>query len=277
MLFNKLLCLERILAKNLSEILNFDDWLHEEFSCLSDRLTPILIESHAPITSFSLIGLLATINSIKLGMYDLIEKCDTHLYVVKILHRSLIEQFLRFQYLFSRFINENNDEVGIEYRKYSKISEVLAYINASAVANSMVGKATEEIVLKKLKKDFPELSISRKELESITNRWKHRSIIKYLNTNSRLAEPGWAFMLNLIPEYAELSSFVHGGTSAEEHYNYSMSEGSLKEQMLNEAEEACRIAALTKGMLLIVATKFSPEFQEDLDLVMSKLLEFSCT
>lgn len=269
--------MEKILAKELSEILKFDDWLHEEFSRLSERLTPVLIESKAPITSFSLMGLLATINSIKLGMYDLIEKCDTHLYVVKILHRSLIEQFLRFQYLFSRFIIESNDEVGIEYRKYSRISEVLAYVNASAVAYSMVGKTTEEIVLKKLKKDFPELSISRKELESITNRWKHRSIIKYLNANAKLAQPGGAYILNLIPEYAELSSFVHGGTSAEESYNHSMSEGSLKEQMLSEAEEACRVAALTKGMLLIVATKFAPEFQEDLDLVMNKLLQFSCT
>lgn len=233
------------MAKCMSDILEFDDWLHEEFSRFSEKLGTVLIESDAPITSFSLMGLLATINSIKLGMYDLIEKCDTHLYVVKILHRSLIEQFLRFQYLFSRYLVEKNDEVGIEYRKYSKISEVLAYINASAVASSMVGKTTEEIALKKLKKDFPDYSISKKELDSITNRWKHRSIIKYLNSNSKLTEKGGAYILKLIPEYAELSSFVHGGTSAEEYYNASMSEGSLKEQMLSEAEEACMVAALT--------------------------------
>lgn len=266
------------MRKSLSDILEFDDWMHEEFSRFSEKLALVLTESQAPITSFSLMGLLATINSIKLGMYDLIEKCDTHLYVVKILHRSLIEQFLRFQYLFSRYINEKNDDVGLEYRKYSRISEVLAYINASSVASNMVGKTTEEIVLKKLKKDFPEFSISKKELDSITNRWKHRSIIKYLKSNCKLTEnKGGDYILKLIPEYAELSSFVHGGTSAEEYYNASMSEDSLKEQMLSEAEEACMVAALTKGMLLIVATKFEPDLQKDLDLVMNKLLEFSCT
>jgi hypothetical protein len=123
---------------NLDDVLKFDDSLHKDLSEIGSRFMPVLMQSNFPETMQSLIGLMASINSIKLGMYDLVDKCDTHLYVVKILHRTLLDQFLRFEFICQRFLEEGSEEVGYEYRKYSRISETLAYISASQVVDQGV-------------------------------------------------------------------------------------------------------------------------------------------
>lgn len=170
------LCKGKSVNLNLDYVLKFDDSLHEDFAKIGERFMPVLMQSNFPETMQSLIGLMTSINSIKLGMYDLVERCDTHLYVVKILHRTLLEQFLRFEFICQKFLEEGNEDVGYEYRKYSKISETLAYIGAFQVAATMAGKSTDDIVLKKLKKKYPELEITKRNLSDITGKWKHRSI-----------------------------------------------------------------------------------------------------
>lgn len=194
-----------------TEILEFDDHFHERFAELGEKFIPILRSSKYPRTGRTLIGLMASANSVKLGIYDLAEASGTHLYVIKTLHRTLIEHYLKFHYILLRALKEKSDEVGREYRKYSTISETLAFINASEVTMKIAGKPIDTQVLKKLKKDHPELSISKKEINQITHRWKHRNIIKYIKTNIALIKNDNVSLLKLIPEYAELSSFIHGG------------------------------------------------------------------
>ena len=262
---------------NLDDVLVFDDSMHEDFEKIGDLFMPVLVKSEFPVTMQSLIGLMASINSIKLGIYDLAEKCDTHLYPVKILHRTLLEQFLRFEYLFQRFMEEGSEDVGIEYRKYSKISEFNAYVNASQVAITMAGKSTDDVILKKLKKKYPELEISKKALNEISGKWKHRNIIRYLTSRNKQSKAGYSFLLNIIPEYAELSSFVHGGASAEEYYHEIFDNGELKEEMSNVSASVCLLAATVKGHLLIAVTKIDSSFEEERDSLMSKVLEFACS
>jgi hypothetical protein len=260
----------------LIEILDFDDWLHEEFSAAGDSFMPVLKGSSFPITMQSLIGLMASTNSIKLGVYDLVEHCDTHLYVVKILHRTLLEQFLRFEYVCQKFLDEKSEDVGIEYRKYSKISEILSYLSASNVSAKMAGKSTNEIILKKLKKEYPEMNVSRKNLDEITRKWKHRNIIRYLTSRGNSSKEGdHSFLIGMIPEYAELSSFVHGGASAEEYYHEIFESGKLKEEMVLMAAKACIISAMVKSHLLCVVANIDSSFKENRDMIMSKTVEFA--
>lgn len=260
----------------LDDVLDFDDSLHEDFERIGDRFMPILLKSEFLVTVQSLIGLMASINSIKLGIYDLAEKCDTHLYVVKILHRTLLEQFLRFEYVFQRFMDEGKEEIGIEYRKYSKISEILAYINASQAAVTMAGKSTDDVVLKSLKKKYPELDISKRALNEISGKWKHRSIIRYLTSRAKQSKDRYSFLFTIIPEYSELSSFVHGGTSAEEYYHELFDNGELKEEMTRVSANACLLAVTVKGHFLIAVAKIDPSFKGDRDSFMSKTLQFAC-
>jgi hypothetical protein len=259
----------------LDEILEFDDSLHEDFSKIGERFMPVLMQSNFPATMQSLIGLMTSTNSIKLGMYDLVEKCDTHLYVVKILHRTLLEQFLRFEFICQRFLEEGSEEAGYEYRKYSKISETLAYISASQVAATMAGKSTDDIVLKKLKKKHPELEITKRSLSDITGKWKHRSIIRYLTSNAKQSKDEYNYLFNIIPEYAELSSFIHGGTSAEEYYHEIFDSSVMKAEMTNMAANACLIAATVKAHLLAVVVKIDSSFEDDRNRIMNNMVKFS--
>ena len=209
-------------------ILEFEDSFHEEWEKEADKFIPVLCDSDYLHTASALVGLTATITSVKLGIYALAENCETNLYPAKILHRTLIEQYLKFNYILARFLTEKTDEVGYEYLKYMRISETLSYVKASEVAKSMVGTSTDSQVLKKLKKEYPELNISQKELGKITSKWKHRSIIKFLKSHRSSLGGDNNYLLKLIPEYAELSSFIHGGRSAEEYYHQEFESGLAK-------------------------------------------------
>ena len=256
---------------DLQKVLDFDDGFNESFEEIGNKFIPILASSEYPVTSQTLIGLMATTNSVKLGIYDLAEACDTHLYIIKILHRTLIEHYLKFYYILFRFINDSSDEVGIEYRKYSRISEALAFINASSVSSAMIGKSTESQILKQLKKDHPEFEISKKELNEITYKWKHRSIVKYIKNNTSIIQNERSYLLKLIPEYAELSSFIHGGTFAEQYYHDVFNADKLKQIVFNEVFEAAFMAASMKMHLMLAVIKIDNSFSSDM-LILAKLV-----
>ncbi len=268
--------MSRSKSKNfeITGVLAFDDEFHESFEELANKFVPVLSESEYLATSLSLMGLIGSVNSIKLGIYDLAEECYTHLYVIKILHRTLIEHYLKFYYVLFRFLKEKNNDVGIEYRKYSKISETLAYINAADVSKSMVGTSTENQVLKKLKKENPELKISKKQLNDITVKWKHRNIISFLKNNTGLIQGEDSYFLKLIPEYAELSSFVHGGTFAEEYYHKVFDSGELKKEIYKEVAESCFIAASIKVHLMLAVVEIDSSFLEGMLTLAKKVSYF---
>jgi len=251
-------------AYDIEKILEFDDAFQEEFVDVGNRLIPILKVSNFPCTAQTLIGLMGTSNSIKLGIFELAEQCHTHLYVIKVLKRTLIEHYLKFYYILFRLLKENTDDVGIEYRKYSRISETLSFINASEVSKKMVGVSTDNQVLKLLKKSHPEFDISKKQLNEITLKWKHRSIIKYIKANTNLIENEKSFLLNLISEYSELSSFIHGGTFAEETYHQAFDSGNLEKLVYNEAFSSSFLCSSMRVHLLLPACKLNEQFQEDI-------------
>lgn len=236
-------------------ILDFDDEFHDQFQIIGDKYFPELGDSEFPISFYTLLGLMATANSIKLAMYDLAEESDTHLYVVKLLHRSFIEHYLKFYYILFRLLNEKSDSVGIEYKKFSSIDETMAFINASNVSAKIVGKSTEETIHKQLKKKYPDLELSKKEIQNISSKWKHRHIIKYLKNNSSLIEDDKSIFLSLISQYAELSSFVHGGTFAEQYYHKLLSQNKLQAAVDEQLYEVAIMAAIMKCHLLIAVAK----------------------
>ena len=84
-------------------------------------------------------------------------------------------------------------------------------------------------------------------------------------------------MFNIISEYAELSSFVHGDTSAEEYYHEIFDNGELKEEMSDVSASVCLLAATVKGHLLITVEKTDSSFKEERDSLMSKVLELACS
>ncbi len=236
-------------------ILDFDDEFHDQFQIIGDKYFPKLADSEFPISFYALMGLMATANSVKLAMYDLAEESDTHLYVIKLLHRSFIEHYLKFYFILFRLLNEKSDEAGIEYKKFSSIDETMAFINAFIVSAKMVGKSTEDTIYKQLKKKYPDLELSKKEIQNISSKWKHRNIIKYLKNNTNLISDDKSLFLSLISQYAELSSFVHGGTFAEQYYHELFSQNKLQGAVDEQLYEVAIMAAMMKCHLLIAVSK----------------------
>ncbi|EAT13191.1 hypothetical protein HF888_06845 [Bermanella marisrubri] len=254
-------------------ILEFEDSFHEEWEKEAEKFIPVLCGSDYLHTASALVGLTASITSIKLGIYALAEDCETNLYPAKVLHRTLIEHYLKFNYILARFLTEKTDEVGYEYIKYMCISEALSYIKASDVAKSMLGTSTDSQVLKKLKKEHPELNISQKELGRITSKWKHRSIIRYLKGNPSSLGGDNNYLLKLIPEYAELSSFIHGGRSAEE-YCHGQFEHGLAKEMYIEVAETCFLSNSIRVHLMLAAIEVDDQFVTGMVRLAQKMCEF---
>ncbi len=249
---------------DIQKALDFDDAFHETFDEVGNRFIPIIKTSDYPNTIRTLIGLMASANSVKLGIYDLAEESETHLYVIKILHRTLIEHYLKFYYILFRFLNEKTDEVGIEYRKSSYINETFSLINASSASISIAGSTAESQVIKKLKKKYPEFEIPKKELNEIILKWKHRSIVKYIKKYTNIIQNEKSYILKIIPEYAELSSFIHGGTFAEEYYHSVFESGKLEEAVFNEVHEAALMAATMKLHLMFAVITIDKSFSKDM-------------
>jgi hypothetical protein len=256
---------------DISKILDFDERFFKKFEDVGDRFVPMLASSDFPVTALTILGLIGTANSIKLAIYDLAEESDTHLYIIKILRRTLIEHYLRFYYILLRFLDEETDEVGKEYRKFSNISEVKAYINASSVSWELAGKPIEKQILDKVNKDNPELNISNKELNEIVLQWKHRSIVRYIQNNTNIIHGENYYFPRLIQQYAELSSFIHGGTFAEEDYHASFEEGTLKKQLYNEVCETTFMTSSMKVHLMTAVVKIDATYLPEMEILTKEI------
>jgi hypothetical protein len=259
---------EKNMSYDISKILSFDDDFFNSFQILADKFVPILATSKYKNTSLTLLGLLGSATSIKLSIYDLAEESETHLYTIQLLNRSLIEHYLKFYYILIRFLKEKDDEIGIEYRKFSRINEVLNYINATNATVSIVDKPMDKLILEELKKKYPELDISKKQLNNITMKWKHRAIVKYLIENADFVDN--SYFLNFIPKYAKLSSFVHGSIFAEEFYHEAYEKGILDKLLYESVASSCIKTTHMKVSLMLAVLQIDESFQDGMVLLTEK-------
>ena len=257
-------------------ISDFDEKYFTIFSEIMEEVVPSVRDSEYKVTGLSLIGLMGTANSLKLGMMDLSESCESHLYVLKTLSRSLIEHFLRYYHVLVTFLKDKSDHAGIEYRQYSQISEAQAYMNATLASAKIVGKSQEELILKYIKKYNDDLGISKKKISEITFKWKHRNIVRFIKNNSNLIPVSESFFILLISEYSSLSSFIHGGTSAEEYYHEVTSKDKLKSETVFEIQRACMMCAYMKhDILYALDLMVSKDLRDDQEKLFREFSSFS--
>ena len=88
----------------LHKLYQKDDELFECFSKVAKELVSEYKNSNYSQSITSLMGLMRTINSLKLAAFDLAEESETHLYAIKTLLRPAIEHFLRFSYLQAQLV-----------------------------------------------------------------------------------------------------------------------------------------------------------------------------
>jgi hypothetical protein len=187
-------------------------------------------------------SLIANTIFIKNGIYDLYE--SQNVYSIKILFRSLIEHFLRFQYLVFSYLEKKEYSVFEEYIKYSRFSDEYLYGQSLKSINSILENELKDKDSYEILQEFhPELrNIPKKDFKVVCDRLSIKQIIRYINEriNKNNTLEGNAFILKLIPIYSELSAYVHGSIGAIEE----MSKLITDEDRYEEMNQALKFSSL---------------------------------
>jgi hypothetical protein len=206
------------------DFLNEIQWLEDIAEDAAEEMVKyrVLIEKYVknqkkrkhPYTSFVLISFIPKVESIRYGMFEVAKKEETYSY--RILQRSLIEHYCKFNYIWMRYAEERSDEVGKEYLIFGGAKENLDYIKALKDSSEMIGGMLSRSPIDILNELKPSLeNVSASQLRKASDRFKYKNIVKYIH--KRMNKPEYkqsGLMTTILPLYSELSSFVHGGPSS---------------------------------------------------------------
>ena len=207
----------------------------------------------------------AKTNFLKTAIFDLCEA--DNLYAAHIVFRSLIEHVLKAQYVFMKWAEDKNDNVGENYLKWYEAAELYDYLKSweavSKLVNNGKSKAVSEELLFEKNPEFSTKTIN--EIKDIANQFKYRSIIKYINekipNHSKSIEE--SFLLKIIPNYAELSGYVHGGPTADKDLmTIFTNEKERKNKLLEIAELTVQMVGSINSYLVIMLMNLDRSFEQ---------------
>lgn len=231
------------------------------FSVVQDKGTPmfgILSSTAYPQTYRAMFGFCAKTNAMKTAMFDMIESNNP--YVFNAIFRCFCDHYLKFTYIFFRFIMERSDEVGREYYSFCGAIESRDYLNALQVAEGLIGNKVVGDMRAAIESVYPEVQkIGTADLERASGKFRYRAILRYLSTEvPGVVGQSNTFLASIIPTFAELSSFVHGGPSSDREMSTYAMPGALA-TCRDRAELAFLMAA---GVFMSTALAVSREFPE---------------
>jgi hypothetical protein len=209
-----------------------------------------------PQTYRAMFAFCAKTNCLKSAMFDLIDAGNS--YAFKLVFRCFCEHYLKFAYLWIRFMQEKSDRVGVEYFSYCGAAETRDYVNAVVAAQAITGNTVAAGVAATITDMFPEgAGMSPRELDAVSSRFSYPAILHFLAHDAPSALlPDRAFLASIIPDYALLSSFVHGGP----HTDLDTSGGP---KALRECRErAVPVFQMTARVFKFTATAVSREFPD---------------
>jgi hypothetical protein len=219
----------------------------------------------------------AKIGFIKNGIYDQLE--PTNLYACKILYRTLIEHYLKAKYILFESIKIGNDTIGSEYYEFADASEKIQLGSAYKRAGEILfPQKSFNDVFEVLKEMFPKLKkYSKKDIKAKISKFNYRKIIEYLydlfyvQPNQQGNENN--FLVNLIPEYSDLSSYIHGGPAADNALlNLSENgQSAIYEELLEVFYKSIMLSTHFSSLLYMMAIKFDDKYKEIFSNIHSEL------
>jgi hypothetical protein len=168
-----------------------------------------------------------------------------NLYPSMILYRSLIEHFLKANYIFEKTIYTQSDEVAEAFQKYYLISEFLAEkAGVLEMEDLQKGNINKTDFLKFLVTNFPDFEgfdkDNQREISAAIKQFSLKEMIKH-SYNLHKDKANSNVISNMIPEYSKVSTFTHGGMYA----NFLMEKFSEKNLTKNELERICEISMIS--------------------------------
>lgn len=205
-------------------------------------------------TAIVLSSLIDGLVSLKTGILDL--AATGNLYGTFVLFRVFLEHILKTNAIFLKTLDEKSDDFAEQYLRL-RIKEAYDYLHACEQAGLQIGGNRKTV----LEQWIPEAqTLSANKVKQLDDPFKYRALIRTIRELINSDSPD--FLSKIIPNFSELSSFVHGGPTAREKLALLHSEG------LDEAE-LCHVADLSVSMLysaqrwlLMLASHIRPEFDE---------------
>lgn len=233
-----------------------DDALFSAFEAEAQEFLRTIGRTQYKNTYRALIGFIFKANALKTGIFDAIGSENP--YVLRILFRALCEHYLKFTYILMRFMEEKTDQAGMDFFYYCGAVEARDYAKSLRLSESLIGNDFAINLDRLVAAHYPHASdLSVKELEAKSAAFRYRDILRYLAKHkSSLISARVPFLASIIPAYAELSSFIHGGPMADEAMT---TFGSDEENAI--CEEKASLTFLMVGSIysltaLIVANEF---------------------
>jgi len=195
--------------------LKADDEYFEIFSERGQDIFRTISKTDFPETYRAMFGFCAKTNSLKTAMFDCIESNNP--YAFNALFRCFCEHYLKFMYIWARLCSEKNDQVGIEYFSFCGASEARDYVSALTMAEGLLGNTVIADIKEAISQLYPAtIGMCPKQVEQASGQFKYRAILRFLAGDGfRFVERDRSFLAKIVPQYALLSSFVHGGPYAD--------------------------------------------------------------
>ena len=201
----------------MEEIIEFENLLEELAEELEPHLPlffkymPNIKTTDKPLSIFSMTTFLPKVESIRSGIFE-VAKIDEY-YSLNILFRSLIEHFIKAQYIWMKTVANKNDAIGIDYWVFGQDQENIDYANALAKYYSFVGIVPKKAPIEILK-EMGVLSKdkSANQIRKISEQFNYKNMAHYITEQlTKKTKVETTILSSMIPHYSELSSCVHGG------------------------------------------------------------------
>lgn len=246
----------------LEKIRELDFEIQDIFEKNDPLIFKLLKNDKIPKTSNTILLFITKTSFIKESIFELYE--SQNIYSINILFRSLIEHYLRFQYIFFRVLIDKNDNIGEEYLRFCSLSENIDTGNAWKDVSKILDinpAADPYEILKEVNSDFKKFS--KQEIVTKSNQFRYKNIIRFINEtiNKENRFKGNEFFLQIIPIYSDLSSFVHGGPSADQTLFKIKKEEDRVENLINKIELSFMITATVKLFSYLVFYQYDKGFE----------------
>jgi hypothetical protein len=239
-----------------------EDILKNEFELVKD----ILNNKKAPNAIRAIFSFNQKLAYIKNGIFQ--ESQDDNLYVVKILYRSFLEHFIKGYYIILKLIKEQSDLIGSDYYKYSEIIEIYKYGKSIESINKLLkNEESNKNVWDILIENEPSYNnYSLNDLITKSSQFKYNRMIKYIvelsnNDSNEDIDLLNRIILNTLPSYSELSSFVHGGPKAEKTMYELLGDANIKDTFyVGASRGVMNLYWIYKSFSLLIFSNYNKDF-----------------
>lgn len=199
---------------------------------------------------------------------------EINFYTSQVLMRVIFEHYLISDYIFTRSFKDKSDEVGEEYYKHYYCGEFFKrksyFVQVDEIAKGKKQKRSTLEIIKDNHLEFKELTeIDFAEINRIKNTFYDlKKIGDYLirsESNKKSIQDFNKAKLDLIKRYSDLSSYIHGGPTAEQ--DYVSKEVQEKEQIIDENQTWYKIASKQSklNLLSLCAMEYGVKYLKELE------------